>query len=85
MGFTKKEIKILSFFEHAFDKEKGIDYLLSKGFKKDELITIISKLKEGNNLDEVETPNGLMLCTLYINFSIHEFSGMKREFGLAED
>lgn len=85
MDFTKKEIEILSFFEAAFDKKRGIEYLLRKGFNKRELMEIISKLMKDNNLCEVKTPVGVMLCTLYTNFSIHELSRIKCQIGLAED
>ena len=78
MEYTEKEIKILSFFEHGFDKARGIQYLVKKGFNEEELLKTIAKLMDNQDLDEVVTPIGVMLCTLYINFTINEFSRMKQ-------
>jgi len=64
MILSRKEIEVLYIFENGTYKQQGYKWLLEKGITKEEIDTLIEKLKNEEYLEEFEAPEGNMLCTL---------------------
>lgn len=79
---SKKEIEILSVFEHGFSIKRGYDLLLKEGLSKKEIDELIKKLKKEDYLEELDTPVGRMLCTLSSKISIKQRRKGKRTYYL---